>query len=336
MSARAAPRRTPSERARQWEAKKADHNEWRQSIGLKPHRYSDRKPRRLLPQRRSPHDRAVVRQRQQQQQQQQPLLDPVVAAQVPMQPPQRAAPHVVPLILLAAAAVPMMCTWSAWASNYGFIAILSAFLMSSTAVVALITTPIAQDVASADEAQLEETEAASVGGKASLAASEGGESSPLLLDEPTAGYFAGCFAGCVALVKAAVAWFIHVLMGISGVVQLLLLFVVPPETTVAIVVSVLCCAVQMADSFSRLTFGRSLASRIGATRHLDDCARILDAHWNEMARATQLTADAIATRTTLVLAERSLFSRVARLSLRLAYRSSRDVLHLIQHAEPPW
>ena len=47
-----------------------------------------------------------------------------------------------------------------------------------------------------------------------------------------------------------------------------------------------------------------------ATRHLADCARILDAHWDEMARATQLTADAIATRTTLVLAERSLHGKL--------------------------
>lgn len=232
------------------------------------------------------------------------------------------APHVVPLILLAAAAVPTICGWSSWASNHGFIATAAAFLMSAIAVIALITTPIAQDVTSADEAQLEEAEAAS-----GLRATD---------VEPFGQPNAGCLAACAVALKVAFAWSVHALMGLSGLLQLLLLFLVPPETAVAVVVSVLCCTVQIGDSFSRLAVGRSLASRIGATRRLEDISALLDAHWLQMERATQLTADAIATRTTLVLAERSLFSRVARLSLRLAYRSSRDVLHLIQHAEQPW
>ena len=100
------------------------------------------------------------------------------------QPKGEAAPHVVPLILLAAAAVPMMCAWSSWASNHGLIATASAFAMSAIAVLALITTPIAQDVTSADEAQLEEAEAAS-----SLHGTDG---------EPFGEPNAGCIAGAIS------------------------------------------------------------------------------------------------------------------------------------------
>lgn len=316
-------RRTPSQRMRAWEEKKTKHNEWRAAIGLQPHRYDESKqkspspmksksrspkPRRLQPGRGSPT-------RTPGEGVQEPLLQQDMS--LTSTPPPKSASDSLCIAYVVAAAVPLACTWSAWASNYGHVAMMSAFIMSSVAVVGVLASPVAQDVAYADDGGLGDKS-----GSADIADDAMGEQSIFLLP----------YDCCMA----SLAWAVHLLMGLTGIGQLVLLVVGPPETLAAIVLNLLCAFVQISDSLSRFSFGRSLAVQMGSTEAIQCVREMMNGATQRIEQVTVLTADSIATHSTRALSKRTTFSRIARISLRLAYRSSRDVLSLVRHSERPW
>ena len=307
LSARTVPRTVPRTQllARrpglaEWQARKVKEDDWRESIGLRP-RYRGAK---FSGAKRKPKGREALGGEP---------AEPLLAGDKKSGMSGVSTLHSdsnLLLVLMLAAAVPIVNTLVARGAAYHPIATLTAAVLSSIVAIAVVTTPVAQ------MAYNDIIDGSTTGSDADLQ------------DRATP---VGCCSTLKEAAKGWLAWGVQYLMGVAGLFQMWVLSTGAADTTIEIVVTLTCATVQIADSF-----GSWIATSAVRPCSVEKLSDALMEGKRRLESSTLLAADTIMTRGATFLTSKSIFSRVARQSLRLTYRSSRNVLSLIKHAKQPW